>query len=223
MHLRRAVSATLTCIFGGKRRGQLHPFRVEVMDLIPTKKGHQRVPDLTPELFWQVIEAAPKHVQAAYVTIVITGTRRAEYLRLVPDDLLPATHQVRIWDGKTDESKAVVPVHESMWEWIEAGVPAPLGYLWLLRYWHRACIAVGVGERRPDPRRPGQLRYVGPTLHDLRHCLGQWSVNAGGSLVAAQAMLRHASIQMTARYAKQKLRSENAGVMAGVMKREKPA
>jgi hypothetical protein len=54
-------------------------------------------------------------------------------------------------------------------------------------------------------------------------CLGQWSVNAGRSLVAAQAMLPHASIDMTARYAKQKLRSENAGVMAEVMNRHNPA
>ena len=223
MHLRRAVSACLTMTFGGKRKGQLHPFRVEVMDLFPTKKGVQRVPDLTPELFWQIVEAAPEHVRAPFVTIVITGTRKSEYLRLLPEDLLHATHQVRIWDGKTEESKAVVPVDASMWEWVVAGVPSPVGALWRLRYWHRACLKVGVAERRPHPRKPGQLRYVGPTLHDLRHCLGQWSVDAGGSLVAAQAMLRHASIAMTARYAKQKLRTENAGVMAGVMKRQKPA
>jgi integrase len=72
-------------------------------------------------------------------------------------------------------------------------VPSPLRYKWLRIYWKRACEAAEISN---------------VTLHDLRHCYAQWSVNAGIPDAKVQVALRHASAEMTRRYSKQKATRE---------------
>ncbi len=73
--LRSAVSRFLTMILGDK----YHPIRREVMTACPrAKEPSGRVPDLSPELLWKTVRAAPDHVQPAYVTLAVTGMRVGE-------------------------------------------------------------------------------------------------------------------------------------------------
>ncbi len=76
-HLRRAVSKFLTDTLGDVH----HPFRRSVMKAFPKRPESPRVPDITPELLWRVVHAAPEHVRAAYVLLAATGLRVGEYLR----------------------------------------------------------------------------------------------------------------------------------------------
>lgn len=198
-HLRRALSAFLTTHLGDK----LHPFRQQVLRAFgKLEREVARVPDLSPDLFWRIVRAAPPHVQPAFVSLVATGLRVGEYLRLAETDLYPHTCAVRVPGTKTAASAATVRVNQQLWPWVAAAVPSPLAYKWLRTHWKRACRAVGV----PDLR-----------LHDLRHAHGQWSVNAGVPEAAVQASLRHSSGAMTRRYTLQKDRGTVADALAGVL------
>ena len=95
-----------------------------------------------------------------------------EYLRLKPEDLRLATYGLHVHGTKTAGSDDLVVVGEEWWSWAKDAVPAPLGYAWLRKHWSRACAAVHV---------------TGVTLHSLRHCCGQWAVNAGVPEAQVQA------------------------------------
>ena len=219
-HLRRAVSSFLTVLLDDKH----HPFRHEVMRRIPkADEGEGRVPDLTPEQFWQIVASAPEHARAPYVVLAASGMRVGEYLRCTRAHLRPATHALEVPGTKTAGSKATIYVDPDLWPWIEAGVPSPLRYKWLRAYWCRACAATGHGRLWSEPivregkpvitkRGKPKLRwhYQGLRLHDLRHCHGQWATDEGAPESKVQAALRHASPTMTRRYVLKKDRGEVA-------------
>ncbi len=96
-HLRRAVSHFLTMQLGDVH----HAFRRAVVKAIPRAKEVERVPDLPPTLFWKIVNAAPTHAQACFVTIAALGLRVGEYLRLTRDHLLPHSFAVQIPGTKT--------------------------------------------------------------------------------------------------------------------------
>ena len=198
-HLRRAVSHFLAVQLGDVH----HPWRRQVVTAIPKRREEERTPDLSPALFWQIVEKAPEHVRAAFVTICVLGLRVGEYLRLAETDLLPVTQSVRVPGTKTDASAAVIRVDERLWEWVKRAVPAPVRYKWLRLYWKRALKAAEADET---------LR-----LHDLRHCYGQWLSDAGQSEARIQVGMRHATAAMTRRYAKQRDKGENAKMLADVL------
>ena len=198
-HLRRALGKFLTM-----RLGLHHPYRVAVVEAIPKAKEVERVPDITPELLWRIVDAVPEHVRAAIVTLVATGLRCGEYLRLTKANLKPHTHAIDVPGTKTEASAATLYVDPELWPWIERAVPSPLKYQWLRVHFKRACVAVGA---------------TGLRLHDLRHAHAQWLTNAGRSEASVQVSLRHATAAMTRRYSKQKDRGENAKVMAGILRR----
>ena len=198
-HLRRALSAFLTAQLADVH----HPFRRQVLKRYGKPECEvARVPDLSPELFWRIVRAAPPHAQPAFVALLATGLRVGEYLRLQETDLHPHTCSVRVPGTKTAASAATVRVSEQLWPWVAAAVPSPLAYKWLRLTWRRACRAVGATDLR---------------LHDLRHAHGQWSVNAGVPEAAVQASLRHTSGAMTRRYTMQKDRGTVADALAGVL------
>lgn len=199
MHLRRFVSAFLTTHLGDV----YHPFRRDVMKKIPTADEVEREPDVTPELFWKIIGNAKEHVRAAYVTIVITGMRRSEYLRCTKDHLKPAIMGVQVPGRKTKKSSGVVMVDEYFWPWVDAGIPSPLQYKRLRTLWIEACQATGVSDLR---------------LHDLRHAMGQWATNEGVAESKIQEALRHASPSMTRRYTRQKAKGEVAAAVGRAMR-----
>ncbi len=68
--LRSAVSRFLTMTLGDK----YHPFRRAVMAQYPrAAESSGRVPDLSPALFWRIVNAAPQRLRPAYVTLAATG------------------------------------------------------------------------------------------------------------------------------------------------------
>jgi integrase len=184
-HLRRAVSALLTQTCGRTD----HPFRKRVVTAIPFETEDERVPDLTPDQFWDVVGRMPDHAKLCLVVLVATGMRVSEYLRCTRANLRPATKSLRIPGKKTTKSSATVQVAERLWPFIDAGIPSPLQHRWIGVYWRRACTDAGI---------------AGVTLHDLRHCYGQWAVNAGAPEATVQVALRHGTAAMTRRYTKQR-------------------
>jgi integrase len=198
-HLRRAVSHFLAVQLGDVH----HPWRRQVVTAIPKRREEERTPDLSPALFWRIVNAAPEHIRAAFVTICVLGLRVGEYLRLADTDLLPVTQSVRVPGTKTEGSAAVIRVDARLWDWIKRGVPAPVRYKWLRLYWKRALAKVEAD--------------VTLRLHDLRHCYGQWLSDAGQPEARIQVGMRHATAAMTRRYAKQKDKGENARVLADVL------
>ncbi len=199
-HLRRAVLTFLTAHLGDVD----HPFRKGIRKAFgKLEREVHRVPDLTPDLFWTVVRAAPLHAQSCFVALVATGLRVGEFLRLQETDLLPHTCSVRVPGTKTAASAATVRVDPELWPWVKAAIPSPLAYKWLRLYWKRALKAV-----KAD---------VTLRLHDLRHAHGQWAVNAGVTEAAVQASLRHTNRAMTARYTAQRDRGTVASALAAVL------
>lgn len=192
---RSAVSRFLTMTLGDK----YHPFRREVIAAIPrAREPMGRVPDLPVDLFWRIVNDTPEHVRPAYVTIAAAGLRPGEYLELQDHHLRPHTRSIEVPGTKTRPSHDVVTVGEEAWKWVRAAVPAPVRYKWLRIHWKRAC------ERQGSPEL---------TLHDLRHFYGQMLTEEGRPEVSVQAGLRHASPDMTRRYARQRDKGENAAAM----------
>lgn len=212
-HLRKAVGAFLTVLLGDVH----HPFRRAVMATkhFPKQPEVEREPDLTPEVFWNIVAATPEHAQPCYVTLAVTGMRLGEYLRCTVAHLRPATHGIAVPGTKTEESAATITVDEDFWPWIVVGVPAPLKQKWMREHWHRACVALGVATQAEGER------YVGPTLHDLRHFYAQTASDAGASTAQIQKALRHADPQMTRRYESRRDRGEVARMVGKALNRER--
>ena len=170
-------------------------------------RQRERMPDLSPQLFRQLVALTPSHAQASYCVLVITGLRLGEYLALTKADLMPATHAIRIGegedgpDGKTSGAYRILPIDSRLWPWVERGIPAQLKQGWLRKHWYRACDALGVPRIH---------------LHDLRRCTGQWLVDAGQNLVSVKATLGHATLAMTERYARRQLRATDARRMGDI-------
>lgn len=213
-NLVRAVSRFLSVYLGTKHS----TFRHEVMALIPVEQTEGRVPDLSLDVFESIMRAVPEHVRPAYYVLLITGMRvRSEYLRTTTEHLMPATTQLRVPGTKTKGSRAVIAVDPSVWPWIVAGVPAPLRYKTLRRVWNAACVTIGAAKYVETPKGP---RYVGLTMHDLRHALAQWTSDAGTPINKVQDMLRHASPAMTADYARRSATRTVAKTIADVLTRK---
>jgi integrase len=223
-HLRRAVSRFLTILLGDVQ----HPFRREVMKLIPTaKEGRGRTPELTVEGFWSIIEAIPPHARPCIVTLAATGMRSKEYLLCSKTNLNPATCAIAVPGTKTADSADTVYVARELWPWIEAGIPSPLQSRWIHIYWWRACVQLGFGRYEPvmhdgvqvmrtvklrngkTKERPA-TRYAGLRIHDLRHVFAQVASDAGAPTAKVQAALRHSDPAMTRRYEMRRAKGEVA-------------
>jgi len=199
MHVRRLVSRFLSLQLGSKA----HPMRHAVLAKIPTALEVERVPELSPAQFHQLVEAARVDIRPALWTLVLTGMRVGEYLRCTPAHLRPAVHGVAVPGTKTAGALAVVRVAPELWGWVEQAIPAPLAYKGLRLQFKAALAAAGL-----DPT----LR-----LHDLRHAHGQWAVEAGVPEALVQVSLRHTQAATTRRYTKQAGRATVAAGLARMM------
>lgn len=203
-HLRRMISRFLSMLLGDK----WHPFRRGVMARIPREdEGEGRVPDLSPEQFWKVVEQEPDpDLQAAFVAILATGFRVGEFCALVETDLRPILHGVRApgrkRSGRFKSQESVEPVDKRLWKWVRRAIPCKITHWALRRHWRDACDRAGVTDVR---------------LHDLRHCYGQWLTNEGRPEAAIQSGLRHKTASMTRRYTKQRDRQTNAEALGDVL------
>lgn len=192
-HVRRAVSRLLSVLLDDK----YHPFRRVVVGKIGVASEVERVPDVTVGQFWDIVRHAPEFVRPAFVVLVATGMRWGEYARTKRSHLRPSVCGVKIPGTKTKTSAATVYVDTSLWPWIEAGVPAPLGYKWTRTHWKRACAKAGITDLR---------------LHDLRHLHGQLAIESVDVTKVADG-LRHTQLATTRRYVRQKNRKDVAAAV----------
>lgn len=141
------VARALLTFLSRYLKSELHPFRLAVRELLVLLPEEERVPDLSPALFRTILDQMPEPVRAIPITLVLTGMRvQSEYLRCVAEHKLEAITSVRIPGTKTKKSRAVVAIDPEDWPWIDAAIPAPIGYKQLRRYWQRACVAAGAGR-----------------------------------------------------------------------------
>jgi integrase len=202
MHLRRLVSRFLSIHLGSK----IHPFRAEVVELIPTEVEEERVPELTPAQFRRLVSHVREDIQPALWTLLLTGMRVGEYLRCDVTHLVPTLHAIKVPGTKTRGSQAQVRVAPSMWHYIEAAIPAPVQYKWLRLHFKAGLKAAKL---------PSTIR-----LHDLRHAHGQWAVEAGVPEALVQVSLRHSNAAMTRRYTKSAGKAAVADGLAKTMTEE---
>ena len=200
-HVRRAVSRLLSVVLGDK----YHPLRREIVARIPLLKERQRVPDLSPAVFWRIVGHAREDVRPVFVTLVATGLRvRTEFLRMDETALLHATKALRVpMEGKTGERTVSVPA--DLWGYVRAAIPCPVQYKRLRELWQSACKAAGV---------------EGVVLHDLRHAHAQWATDMGARLTQVQQQLGHTTPLMTARYARQKDAGATAKAVGRALRRK---
>lgn len=196
-HMRRSLSGVLTTLF---HDDTAHPVRREVIAAIPLLHEKEHVPDLPPALVWRILEQLPDHARAFPMVLVVTGLRIGEYERLEPHHLQHESFRIDVPGTKTDASNDYVQVAPDMWPVVVRGVPSPYRYGWMRRIFREACDKAGV---------------QGVTLHDLRHCHGQWAMENGAEEHEVQAQLRHRSIGMTRRYVKTVKRQRVAEAAAG--------
>lgn len=199
--MRAGVSRFLSVTLGDK----WHPTRRQILDPENFPRMAEppgRVPDLPPELFWKIVDAAPEYLRASYVTMAVAGLRPGEYLALEEHHLLPHTTSIQVPGSKTAGSADVVRVGPVAWEWVKPAVPSPVRYRALYDNWKTACKAQGAGSL---------------TLHDLRHFYGQQLTEAGRPEVSVQSGLRHATPAMTRRYARMRDIGQNATEMDRIL------
>lgn len=208
---RKMLGVTLTQLL----EDHLHPFRREIMKKIPKEPEPHHDVDITVDQFWALVEKLPDHARPGVVTLAVTGMRlNTEYLSCGETSKRPELPGVYCPGSKTADSSGIIPVAESLWEWVDAGIPAPIQERWLRIYFHRAAVEVGLGRMIDDPRgrtiKRGSLKgqrlqvYDGITLHDLRHLALQLAMDGGAQLNDVQALARHTDPAMTMRYLKRK-------------------
>lgn len=198
-HLRRAVSRFLTLLLEDK----WHPLRRKVMSKFPERSEADREPDLSVEDFIRTTALIHEGLRPVYWGLVITGLRIGEFCALTRLNLRPKSHSIEIVGRGSHKKKLrVLPVDPRLWRWIEAAVPVPVTHWHVRNVWRKVRKLAGIGDIR---------------IHDLRHCMAQWSTDQGADLSQIQAQLGHATIAMTARYAKRKLRQQHAKVMGDIL------
>lgn len=203
MHLRRAVSRFLTLHMGDK----WDEFARKTRQQLPYKKVKKRRPTLAPAQFLAIVSRAPAHAAAAFWCLAITGVRVNEYLSSTPALLDDATRTYTPPAAlKNDVGEFPLRVDARLWPYVKAAIPSRLGYAWLNRHWHRACAAAGVVGGR-----------AGVTLHDLRHCHGQWAINAGIAESKVQGSLRHENPAQTRDYTMQAGTVDVSSALADVL------
>lgn len=203
-HMRRSLSAVLTTLF---HDDTTHPVRREVISAMPLLPEVERIPDLPPALVWRILEQLPDHARNFPMVLLVTGLRVGEYERLEPHHLQHDSCRIEVPGTKTDASHDYVEVSPDVWPVVVRGVPSPYRYGWMRRVFREACEKAGV---------------EGVTLHDLRHCHGQWAMENGAEEHEVQAQLRHRSIAMTRRYVKTMRRKRAAEAATGHFMAAKP-
>jgi integrase len=211
-HVGRFLSAFLS-----RYLGKLHPLRGEVVAAFERRHEAPRVPDLSPALFWSIVDRTPLHVRASYVALLLTGMRAiTEYLATTRAHLMPHTYRVRVPGTKTEQSAGVVSIDPELWPWVDQAVPSRVRYKWLRIHWCRAAVAAGAGTFDDPAQERG---YHGPTLHSLRHALAQWASDEGAGLADVKAALRHSNLSTTEGYARRSGSGKVAGMIGSMLKR----
>lgn len=197
MHMKRAVSRILGLAFKDK----YHPFLRALRVQIPNKKPRKRRTRVSLSDFETIVSKAPAHAARSYWCLLITGLRdRTEYLALRREHLDHRTCSIDHPGEKTEEAAEPIKVSPRLWSRVVEAVPSRLKYAWLLKHWHRACVAAGFATYVPSKRHKSGLRYQGPTLHDIRRLHGQFAIDAGVAESKVQSSYRHSNPGQTRDY-----------------------
>lgn len=200
-HLGRAVSRFLTLYLG-----EHHAFRVELMKVFPEREEVERLVELSPTEFAEILKPADELLQHCYYTLAATGLRTlAEYRKLKRESL--GNYLVKVRLSKNSGSHRDIPVDRTLWHHLTAAIPCPFKADYLTRHWRILADAA----KRPDL-----------VLRDLRHCYGFWSLEAGVPINVVRDAMGHKNLATTQRYLKQRASRDHAAALAGVMLK-KPA
>jgi integrase len=182
--MRAMLSSFLTKLLNDK----FHPLRRSLMTKIPTAPEVERTCSISVEQFWQIVGGVDEAVRPVFVTLVATGARWGEYLRITREHLNEETHALTlIGEQRRKNAKKrhrTIYVDGWLWPWIDAAVPAPLAYKATRLHWIKACKAQGI---------------TGVRLHDLRHLKGQVAIR-GAALSEVADALGHTQLSTTRRY-----------------------
>lgn len=204
-HLRRALSAFLTCFLGE----MTHPFRRAVITRIIPEKERSVTPDVSLESFWAAVSHLPVWARDPVVCLAITGMRAGEYIYAGEHSLRHHTYEIDA-DGKSGER--VLSVSPQAWPLICAAIPA--------RY---------AAPPKPGQRNSATSRYqrlekawraatkaagIRCTLNGLRHLSAQLASDAGFSDGAIADQHGHADAKTTRRYTKRRTRRDVADATA---------
>lgn len=199
MQMRRALSRFLTIYLDDL----YHPFRRQVIKNVPPAKELPRKPDVSLQSFRKIVGKAKPQVQPFYWMLVLTGMRVGEVLSLTVFNLHQDTHTIEIGEGKTPGSSELVRVDQRLWGYIKSAVPARYRLEYYEKCWRQAVKSAGI-ERQI-------------TLHDLRHCHGQWAIDEGVQQSKVQSSFRHESSEMTNRYVARAARREVSKALADLI------
>jgi integrase len=194
---RAAVSAFLTRFLGDK----YHPFRRELMAMIPQLDEPKIPRETTIGQFWTLMSKVPDHAIEDFVTLAASGIRIGEYLQCDKPDLYPETRAIHLPGGKTGED--MVYVSEEWWPYVERAIPcdvAPRPKVWrgvqrdarykrLRAYLAAASAATGIRV----------------TIHYLRHLFVQTGIDVAPA-TDVQKAVRHKTRSMTEDYANRKIK-----------------
>lgn len=214
-HIRRALGKFLSHEFG-----KFSDVRRGIMERMPLLRETPYVVDAGQDYVYlqralnQVWQSGRKDLYRVYVTLLVTGLRVGEYLRLTKGDLVPEVHSIVVrptgqGEGriKNAQSARIVSVPPEYWEAVEKSVPYPVAtghgkaYWWLREVWVRACDEAGVPRIK---------------LHGLRHLKIRMALDGGAELTNVMQEVGHKRVQQTAEYALSgKRRPEVALAMTG--------
>ena len=188
--LGRALSTFLTHATGDV----YHPFRRTVMKAFNATR-EQEVPrrPRVRGLFWEIIARVPEHARPCYIVLGATGMRTGEYLACTEASLVAEEHAIDPSRGKTGAKR--YHIDPELWPWAVAGIPSPLGYNWMRKYFKRAVAAL----ERPELR-----------LHDLRHLFAQTAKAEGVATADTQAALGQRTPGITRDYEMEDVKGEVA-------------
>lgn len=171
--------------------------------------GIKRYPDRSFERFLSVPELArlgealrvveAQGSNAAAIAIIrllaLTGSRKSEISRLRWNEIDLARRCLRLGDSKTGPKviplgapavKLLASWPENSSEWVFPAARGTKSFQGLAKIWRRVRLAAGLADLR---------------LHDLRHSYASVALARGNALPVIGALLGHADVKTTARYA----------------------
>jgi integrase len=176
--------------------------RNPALDIERFKETRKETETLTTEELARLLDSLDWSWFCLVSVAAYTGLRRGEQLALTVDDVDVRTWELRVRESKNGEA-ARVPIHPAIrpvllflvaearaavrpWLFVAPGGERRSNKQTLAPKLREACAAVGIHKH---------LRW-----HDLRHTTGTLLVEGGAHQRAVQAILRHKTPSMTARY-----------------------
>jgi integrase len=115
--------------------------------------------------------------------LALTGLRRSEALRLVPDDIRGGS--IYVSELSKSGRARIVPLAPAALRIARRAIPFDLRTSSISKLWREARSAAGLPRAR---------------LHDLRHAFASWIMEQGTPATVVRDMLGHSSLAVTSRY-----------------------